>query len=102
MLEKDFGKSVESIFTTFGWTWKHDLPAVMQSGKWATPLAGKRGFPDYIAVRGERIVCAELKNEKGRLRPDQRQWIEILKMTGKVEVYVWRPSDWKDLIEILR
>lgn len=102
MLEKDFAKQVESVLNLFGWTWKHDLPAVRQSGRWATALSGAKGFPDYFAVRGKRIVCAELKNEKGRLSVEQKQWIELLQASGQVEVYVWRPQDLKDIIEILR
>ncbi len=102
MLERDFAKQVEGIFNLFGWTWKHDLPAVRQSGRWATAFKGMPGFPDYIAVRNERIICAELKNEKGRLSTGQKAWIEALTQTEKVEVYVWRPDDLNGIIETLR
>lgn len=102
MLEKEFAKQVESIFNVFGWMWKHDLPAVRQSGRWATALSGAKGFPDYIAVRGQRVVCAELKNDKGRLSADQKEWITALEQSGKVEVYVWRPNDLQTIAETLR
>jgi hypothetical protein len=101
VLEKDFAKQVESIFNVFGWKWKHDLPAQRQSGRWATALSGSKGFPDYIAVRGQRIICAELKASNGRLTEHQKEWIELLEATGKVEVYVWRPDDLEKIAKIL-
>ena len=102
MLEKEFASQVESILNVFGWTWKHDLPALRQSGKWATAVRGSIGFPDYIAVRGSRVICAELKNESGRLTSDQKKWIHLLNESGRVEVYVWRPQDLAAIAEILR
>jgi hypothetical protein len=101
-LEKDFAKQVEMILDYRGWLWKHDEPARRQSGKWATAMKGTKGFPDYIAVRDDRIVLAELKSEKGRLSEEQRQWLTSLEGTGKVEVYVWRPQDLSRIGEILR
>jgi hypothetical protein len=102
VLEKDFAKQVESIFNVFGWKWKHDLPAQRQSGKWATALSGSKGFPDYIAVRGNRVICAELKAEKGRLTEYQKDWINLLEQTGKIEVFVWRPSELDKIVDTLR
>lgn len=102
MLEREFADQVESILNVFGWTWKHDLPALRQSGRWATAVRGSIGFPDYIAVRGDRVICAEIKAEKGRLTKEQKMWLSLLQQTGRVEVYVWRPSDLQQIAEILR
>ncbi len=41
----------------------------------------------------ERIVWAELKRERGRLRPTQRRILADLRRAG-AEVYLWKPSDW--------
>jgi hypothetical protein len=101
VLEKDFAKYVEQVLTLNGWTWKHDLPGVTQSGRWATSFRGVAGFPDYIACRGERIICAEIKNEKGRLTNGQKLWIQALQATGKIEVYVWRPEDASRIADLL-
>lgn len=54
------------------------------------------GFPDLTLARADRLVFAELKTEKGRVRPAQEAWLVALAATG-VETYLWRPSDW-DLI----
>ena len=102
MLEKDFAKYVEQALTLYGWTWKHDLPGVTQSGKWATSFRGVAGFPDYIAVRKGRVICAEIKNEKGRLTKGQKHWLQALHESGCVEAYVWRPQDAERIIELLR
>ena len=54
------------------------------------------GYPDLTLVRGKRLVFAEMKSEKGRISLDQRRWLGWLDDAG-VEVYLWRPSDWKDI-----
>jgi len=41
-----------------------------------------------------------LKADKGRLSPEQKEWIEDLREVGQ-EVYLWRPSDWDDIQGIL-
>ena len=61
------------------------------------------GFPDLCAVRGHRLLFAELKSTTGRLSPMQAQWITDLEGTD-AEVYVWRPEDWTSggIVEVLR
>ncbi len=56
-----------------------------------------KGFPDLVMVHplSGRIVYVELKSEKGRIRPEQRQWIDALSRSGR-DVYVWRPEHWHD------
>lgn len=70
---------------------------------WRTAVAGDgAGFPDLLAVRGERIVAAELKADRGRVTPAQTPWLAVLAAAG-VAVYVWRPADYPDVIaETLR
>jgi len=58
------------------------------------------GFPDLVMVR-ERVVFAELKSATGRLSAAQRQWLDRLTTAG-AEVYCWRPSDWDQVVEVLR
>lgn len=52
------------------------------------------GFPDLVLVREQRLVFAELKTDRGRIRPEQQEWLERLHETG-AEVYVWRPRDFE-------
>jgi hypothetical protein len=59
------------------------------------------GFPDLVLARGDKLLFAELKSDRGRLSDAQLQWIEVLQRTGAV-VCVWRPSDWPGIELILR
>ena len=54
------------------------------------------GLPDLIMVRGPRLVFAELKTMKGRIRPHQRVWLDALQQTP-AEVYTWRPNQWHEV-----
>ena len=60
------------------------------------------GLPDLLLVRGDRLVAAELKAERGRLRAGQREWLAALDRVAGVETYVWRPSDWATVMAVLR
>lgn len=52
------------------------------------------GWPDLALVRRGRLVLAELKTETGRVRPEQRLWLDDLAAVPSLEVHLWRPSDW--------
>jgi hypothetical protein len=60
---------------------------------WRTAVSADGvGWPDLTLVRGEQLIFAELKSDRGRLTDQQQVWLEVL---GKVaEVYEWRPCDW--------
>lgn len=78
-----------------GWKTLHLRPAMNRSGNWRTPVAGDgAGFPDLLLAR-DRIVCAELKSERGRVRVEQAEWLRALKRAG-AEVHLWRPEHWVD------
>lgn len=59
------------------------------------------GWPDLTLVRGQRLVFAELKSATGRLTPAQVSVLGMLQQTA-AEVHVWRPSDWDDVLCVLR
>lgn len=84
--------------------WQADVVAIARAlGWWAYHTYDSRrsapGFPDLVLVR-ERVVFAELKRAGGRLTPDQRHVIAILKAAG-AEVYVWWPADVDDVHQVL-
>ena len=53
------------------------------------------GFPDLVLAKGDRLIFAELKTQKGRIRPEQKVWLEELNGV------VWRPSDMEQIEGIL-
>ena len=59
------------------------------------------GYPDLTLVRRDRICFAELKSEHGRVKPIQLAWLGALRATGKVEVYLWRPSMMEEVRRVL-
>lgn len=59
------------------------------------------GFPDIVAIRGDRILFRELKTETGKVSAEQARWIAALEHAGQ-DVAVWRPSDEKVIEEALR
>jgi hypothetical protein len=58
------------------------------------------GFPDLVLVRPPDLLFIELKTVKGRVTPEQVEWIADLGLVGKVEAFVWRPGD--DYAAVLR
>lgn len=66
------------------------------------------GFPDVVAVHPDlgRLVFAELKTARGKLRADQRYWLEALGRAAapvgrrRVEAYLWRPADADEIMGV--
>lgn len=106
MLEKDFMRQVINLAKFYGWKVAHFGASVRVVGKDRT-FVGDRdstGFPDLVLVRGERLIFAELKAEKGKVSPAQTAW--LVSLTGHSdrprEVYLWYPKDWKIIEETLK
>lgn len=90
--EADFQKAIIDLARRLGWRVAH-FRVSQTDERWMTPVAADgKGFPDLVLVR-ERIVWIEVKAEKGRVRPDQVEWIDALRNAG-AEVHIWRPSQW--------
>jgi hypothetical protein len=65
-----------------------------------TSVRSAAGWPDIVALRAERIVIAELKSERGKTTQAQEAWLEAWRAAG-AEVHLWRPSDLRDIEEVL-
>lgn len=87
--EKQFQAQVMQLAKLRGWNCYH----THDSRKSAA------GFPDLVLVR-RKVLYAELKSEKGELSPEQERWIAALLEAGQ-EVYLWRPSDWPEIMKVL-
>lgn len=110
--ENVFQSEVIKAARIHGWKIAHFRPAMTKHG-WVTAVAGDgAGFPDCVLIREQRLIFAELKSDKGKLHPQQKEWLESLKAGQSVvrrnggeyvsyEVYLWRPSDIDTIWEIL-
>lgn len=114
--EAEFQQGVVDYAHLMGWKVHHTRPARTDKG-WRTPIQGDAGYPDLTMARRGRIVIAELKSETGKLTREQAAWLEHLPPrvaqeeddsadrdlhAHAIEVYVWRPSDWLHILEVLR
>jgi hypothetical protein len=94
--EHDFQRQVIELARFCGWRVAHFRPAQAARGRWLTPVAADgAGFPDLVLVHPRRrlIAFAELKSDRGRVRPEQAAWLAALREAG-VAAFVWRPRDW--------
>lgn len=92
--EKDLTKMVRSLLSTSGWLTVHfhDSRRQVQPGVFVGDNSAK-GFPDIVALRGKRLLVAELKSQTGKLRKEQPAWLDAFSEAG-AEVYLWRPDHW--------
>lgn len=58
-------------------------------------MQGHPGFPDLVLARNGEVLFVELKSEKGKLSPEQRDW--LAHTNGRL----WRPADWPDICTLL-
>lgn len=82
--EKAFQQAVVDLARLNGWLCYHTYDS----------RRSEPGFPDLVLLKGRWIITPELKTEKGRLRPEQRTWLDALRKVG-ISAPVWRPSDWE-------
>jgi hypothetical protein len=90
--EKSFQRRVVQLAELYGWVAWHQLDST----------GTRAGLPDLILLRPPRVVFAELKSQHGRVRLEQAQTIALLEHCPGVQVFCWRPSDWQQIVEVLR
>ena len=60
------------------------------------------GFPDIVAVhRTHGVLWLELKTMKGRVRPEQKRWIDALRAVGE-RAFIVRPDQMEFLESMFR
>lgn len=93
MSERDFQRSVIELAHLMGWR-VYSIPDSRR-----TTLSG---YPDLTLwnPKQQRVLFAELKTDKGRLRPEQVVVIDELRQCGQ-QVCVWRPKDWDEIVTTL-
>lgn len=90
--EKAFESQVKDLAKLFGWKYSHTWRSIHSPA----------GFPDCIMTREGRLVIAELKREGGQPTPEQYFWLVELSKVDCAEIYLWYPSDFDKIAELLR
>jgi len=66
-------------------------------------ICWRNGYYERVFI-SEHCYCVDVA--KGLIVPfenvEQQEWLDELEGTGKVETYLWKPSDWERIVEILR
>src|SRR5947209_7772967 len=90
--ERDFMAQVIDLAQLTGWMVYHTYDS----------RRCQPGYPDVAMVHPQRgeYLLAELKTDRGRLRPAQRQWIDALR-SASIECQIWKPSDWEAIVKRL-
>ena len=89
MTEKQWQSQVVQLAKQWGWRVFH-------------PYLSIKSAPDlHLSHEARRqVIYAELKREKGKLTERQGEYLDHLRACGQ-QVFVWRPSDLDEVIEIL-
>lgn len=94
MSEADWQRRLMDTARLAGWMCAHFRPAKTQRGRWVTPMAGDKGFPDLVLAKGGRLLLAELKTDKGKPTVEQQAWLAELGAHGRL----WRPANWEAVL----
>ncbi len=94
MKGRDLQRAIIDLARTLGWRVAHTPPIPTERG-WRTAVAADgKGFPDLLLLR-DRVIAAEVKGTRDRLRPEQEEWLTAFRLAGCC-AYVWTPAEWAD------
>lgn len=101
MKERELQKIVMADLRAAGWRVVHFGSTVKivrrGPGNYQTiPDPDGRGFPDVVALKGSRGLVLELKGDRGRIRPEQAEWIAAFREAG-FEGHIVKPADWPEI-----
>jgi hypothetical protein len=68
----------------------------------AKPVRNAPGFPDLLLVRDQTLIVVELKSDRGRETPEQKEWLTAFRRVVRVVVRTWRPKDLDEVVRFLR
>ena len=91
--EADFQRHLIKLAKSNGWLAYHAFDS----------RRSEPGWPDIaLAKAGRNLILAELKSRRGRLSTPQRAWLETLGQSTGLEVHLWRPDDWAEIVDLLK
>lgn len=85
-----------------GWQLQFHVLRGQVKGQWLTNTS-TRGVPDLWLLRPStgQLVVLEIKAHRGRPTPEQLAWIAGLQQVPGVEAYIVRPTDARDVLDLL-
>lgn len=89
--EKQFQAMIVRAAQMNGWAVYHTYDS-----RKSTP-----GFPDLILIRDNVLIAAELKSQKGQVRPEQMRWLKAFAGVKDVRACLWRPAEWDEIEQVL-
>lgn len=101
MSEKRWQQIVVDYARLRGWSVRHVRDSRCEVKGRMVGDHGSRDLPDLELVRPPRFVKVELKTDRGRLRKGQAEYLERLRQCDGIEVYLWRPRDIEQMMEVL-
>lgn len=110
MTEDQLLKAVIRLAQALGWRCYHQRAGKTSGGNWARTTEGDPGFPDLVLAHPGlgMLLFVELKSSTGRLRPEQKEWRDVLSSLVTLDIgfglpaipvarwFLWRPQDWSD------
>jgi hypothetical protein len=93
--ETEFKKWIVKVARERGWKVNHVWKTRNERGVWITTCAP--GWPDLTLVRAGRIVFIEVKSRRGRVEPDQDEWLDELAKIPCAEVWVADARQWQEI-----
>jgi len=99
--EREFMQQVADLARLHGWRVAHFRPGRTADGGWRTACQfDAAGFPDLLLIRDDRLIVAEVKVGRGKLTPEQNEWLRAFGGCGATAC-VWRLEDWQEIVELL-
>lgn len=104
--EKQFMAAVLKYAGLMGFRVFHDAAtnaprACWHCGRRSAAPRNPAGWPDLVLLRRPRVLFVELKREGEQPTPEQASWLDDLRACGQ-DVRVWTPSDWDEIVRVLR
>lgn len=93
--ETEFKNWIMRVARERGWKVNHVWKTRNERGVWITTCAP--GWPDLTLVRDGRIVFIECKAKRGRVEPDQDEWLDELAKIPCAEVWVADARQWQEI-----
>ncbi len=91
MTEDELQRVIIDAAVTHGWQVFHDNDS----------RQNRAGFPDLVLCKPPRVLIIELKSAKGRIRPEQQEWLTALEQCDTISTGLVRPADLPGLLATL-